>query len=133
MNNHAHEQNESHVELIEDALVMGTLTEVDWANKTARLDRFRQKSVKLRFGKELDEEMRRFATEFVRVDGKGYLRAPDTDKEEWVHIHVKGMSVPYQNKPKPFRSEDIEHIGSPFESNEELQDFIEVIREGRHV
>ena len=133
MNDHTHEQDEIHVELIEDALVMGTLMAVDWANKTARLDRFHRKSVKLRFGKELDEEMRRLATQFVQIEGKGYLKSPDTDKEEWIHIHVKEVSVPYQNKPKPFRGADIEHIGSPFESNEELDEFIQVIREGRHV
>ena len=131
--NDAHGQDENRVELVEDALVMGKLMEVDWANKTARLDRFRQKPVKLRFGKELDEEMRRFATEFVQIEGKGYLKAPDTDMEEWMSIKVESVSLPYQNKPKPFRSADIELIGSPFESNEELQDFIQVIREGRHV
>ena len=131
--NSDHEQGKNRVELIEDALVMGKLMEVDWTNRTARLDRFRQKSVKLRFAKELDETMRRFATEFVQVEGKGWLKAPDTDEEVWVSVDVEEVSVPYQNKPKPFRSEDIEHIGSPFESNEELEDFIRVIREGRHV
>lgn len=134
MNNSDERQQEDTMELIEDALVMGTLMAVDWANKTARLDRFRQKSVKLRFGKELDEEMRRFATQFVQIEGSGYLRAPDTDQEEWVHIHVKGMSVPYQSgEPKIYRRADDAKMKSPFRSNEELQDFIDVIREGRHV
>ena len=80
--NDAHEQREEEaVELIEDALVMGRLMEVDWTKRTARLDRFRQKSVKLRFGKGLDETMRQFATRFVQVEGSGYLKAPDTDRK----------------------------------------------------
>lgn len=132
--NSTHGQNESPVELIEDALVMGKLMEVDWTKRTARLDRFRQKPVKLRFGKELDETMLRFATEFVQIDGKGYLKAPDTDEEEWVHIHVKEVSVPYQSgEPKIYRRADDARMKSPFRSDEELQDFIDVIREGRHV
>ena len=132
---HAREgQQEDSVELIEDALVMGKLMEVDWTNKTARLDRFHQKSVKLRFNKAMDEEMRRFATEFVQIEGNGYLRAPDTDKEEWVHIEVASVSIPYQGgEPKVFRKADLEGMESPFRSNEELQEFIDLIREARHV
>ena len=135
---HAHErQQEDSVELIEDALVMGKLMEVDWTKKTARLERFRQKPVKLRFGKELDEEMRRFAMQFVRINGKGYLKAPDTDREEWVHIEVKAVSIPYQGKGKVFRKseweKDLKKYGSPFRSNEELQEFIDLIREARQI
>ena len=133
MNNHTHEQDESHVELIEDALVMGTLMAVDWANKTARLDRFWQKSVKLRFGKELDEEMRPFATQFVRIEGDGYLKAPDTDKEEWVHIHVKEVSVPYKNKPKPYRSAEWEADTRAIDLSFDVDEFNRIVCEGRHV
>ena len=132
--NHAHEQDENGVEVIEDALVMGKLMAVDWTNKTARLDRFRQKPVKLRFGKELDEEMRRFATEFVQIEGSGYLKAPETDREEWVHIDVVSVSIPYQGEGKVFRRAEWEKdLKSPFKSNEELQEFIDLIREARHV
>lgn len=132
----AHEQHkEDSVELIEEALVMGRLMEVDWAKRTARLDSFREKPVKLRFGKELDEDMRRFATQFVRIDGKGYLKAPDTDREEWTHIEVKAVSIPYQGEGKVFRKaeweKDLKKYGSLFRSNEELQEFIDLIREGR--
>ena len=134
MNDSHEQQKEDTVELIEDALVMGSLMEVDWAKRTARLDRFRQKSVKLRFGEALDETMRRFATEYVKIEGKGYLIAPDTDKEVVVSIDVKKVSIPYSdNKPRIYRSADSELMKSPFESNEELQEFIETIREGRHV
>lgn len=134
--NHSHEQKEEEiVELVEDALVMGKLMAVDWTKKTARLDRFRQKSVKLRFGKALAETMREYATQFVQIEGEGCLRAPDTDKEEWVDIEVKSVRVPYQGEGKVFRKEewekDLKKYGSPFRSNEELQDFIDLIREGR--
>ncbi len=133
---HAHErQQEDSVELIEDALVMGKLMEVDWTKRTARLERFREKPIKLRFGKELNEEMRCFATHFVQVEGKGYVKAPDTDREEWVSIEVESVCVPYQGEGKVFRKEewekDLKKYGSPFKSNEELQEFIDLIREGR--
>lgn len=132
--NSTHGQNESPVELIEDALVMGKLMEVDWAKRTARLDRFRQKPVKLRFGKELDETMLRFATEFVQIDGKGYLKAPDTDEEEWVHIHVKEVSVPYDgSKAKVFRKEEWEADTKAIDLSFDVDDFNRIVREGRHV
>ena len=129
--NHAHEQDETGVQVIEDALVMGNLMAVDWTNKIARLERFREKPIKLRFGKELDEDMRRFATHYVQIEGKGYLKR---DIERWASIDVERVSLPYEgNEPKIFRSADSALLESPFESNEELQDFIQIIREGRHV
>ena len=135
--NHAHEQDESQVELIEDALVMGKLMEVDWTNKTARLEQFREKPIKLRFNRALAEDMREYATQYVQIRGKGWLKAPDTDKEEWVDIEVKSVCLPYQGKGKVFRKEewekDLKKYGSPFRSNEELQEFIDLIREARHV
>ena len=134
--NHAHEQQpEEAVELIEDALVMGKLMEVDWTKGTARLELFREKPIKLRFGKALAETMREYATQFVQIEGDGCIRAPDTDREEWVSIEVKSVCVPYQGEGKVFRKEkwekDLKKYGSPFRSNEELQDFIDLIREGR--
>ena len=128
----AHEQHkEDSVKLIEDSLVMGRLMEVDWTKRTARLERFREKPIKLRFGKALAEEMRRFATEYVQIEGKGYLK---TDTERWESIDVEKVSLPYQGgEPKIYRRADDANMKSPFRSNEELQDFIDVIREGRHV
>ena len=68
---HAHErQQEDSVELIEDALVMGKLMEVDWTKRTARLERFREKPIKLRFGRALAETMREYATQFVQIEGR---------------------------------------------------------------
>ena len=133
MNQAREKHEEDSVELIENALVMGRLMEVDWTKRTARLERFREKPVKLRFAKELDEEMRRFATQFVQVEGSGNLKAPDTDREEWVHIEVTSVSIPHQRKGQVFRKADSEELESPFKSNEELQEFIDTIREGRHV
>ena len=132
--NHAHEQDENGVEVIEDALVMGKLMAVDWTNKTARLDRFRQKPVKLRFGKELDEEMRRFATEFVQIEGRGYLKAPDTDKEVWVSFQVESVSLPYDgSKAKVFRKEEWAADTKAIDLSFDVDDFNRIIREGRHV
>ena len=132
---HAHEQQqEDSVELIEDALVMGKLMEVDWTKRTGRLERFREKPIKLRFGKALAETMREYATQFVQVDGKGYLKAPDTDREEWVSIEVENVSLPYQsNGPKePFRG--VVHWrpnpASP-DDIKEMEEFMKAIREAR--
>ena len=133
MNNHAHEQNESHVELIEDALVMGTLMEVDWANKTARLEQFREKPIKLRFGKALDEDMRRYATKYVQIRGKGCLKAPDTDMEEWESIEVKSVSLPHDgSKPKKaFHGVNWRPYPAPPEDVKEMEEFMKAIREAR--
>ncbi len=133
--NHSHEQHEEDsVELIEDALVMGKLMEVDWAKRTARLDRFRQKSVKLRFGQKLDEEMRRFATQFVQVEGSGYIKAPETDSEEWVHIHVEKVSIPYDgSKAKVFRKAEWAADKKAIDETFDVDEFNRLIREGRHV
>ena len=132
--NHAHEQDQSRVELIEDALVMGKLMEVDWTNKTARLEQFREKPIKLRFSRALDEDMREYATQYVQIRGKGYLKAPDTDMEEWVSIDVHSVSLPYQsNGPKePFRS--AAEWGIPMRTPEESAEICEMmkaIREAR--
>ena len=132
--NHAHEQQpEERVELIEDALVMGKLMEVDWTKKMARLDRFRQKSVKLSFSKELDETMRSFATEFVQIEGKGYLKAPDTDVEEWVSIEVESVSLPYQGKGKVFKKAEWAADAKAIDQTFDVDDFNRIVREGRHV
>lgn len=131
---HTHGQDHDSDMPLEDALVMGKLMEVDWTNKTARLERFRERSVKLRFGKELDEDMRRFATQFVQIEGKGRLISPEI--ERWAVVNVESISLPYDgSKVKVFRNAEWEKElpKSPFESNEELEDFIQVIREGRHV
>ena len=134
MNQARKQHEENSVELIEDALVMGKLMAVDWAKRTARLDRFRQKSVKLRFGQKLDEEMRRFATQFVQVEGKGYLKAPNTDKEEWIHIHVKDVSVPYDgSKAKVFRKAEWASDASATDKTFDVDEFNRIVREGRHV
>lgn len=130
--NDAHEQQEEEaVELIEDALVMGRLMEVDWTKKTARLERFREKPIKLRFGKELDEEMRRFATQYVQVEGKGYLK---TDTERWESIDVEKVSLPYQEgkAKKPFRG--VAEWGVPMrtpEESKEIEEMMKAIREAR--
>ena len=131
--NDAHEQDEVPVELIEDALVMGKLMEVDWTKKTARLDRFRRKSVKLRFDKALDEDMRREATQYVQIKGKGYLKAPDTDMEEWVSIDVEAVSIPYESgKPKkPFKGVDWRPYPAASEDVKEMKEFMKAIREAR--
>ena len=129
---HAHErQQEDSVELIEDALVMGNLMEVDWTTRTARLERFREKPIKLRFDKALDETMRQFATQFVQIDGKGYMKDPDTDREEWTHIEVKAVSIPYQGKGKVFRKAEWAEDAKAIDKTFDVDEFNRIVREGR--
>ncbi len=140
MTNHTHKQNKNPDEFIEDALVMGKLMAVDWTKKTARLERFSRKSVKLRFSKELDEDMRHLFTKFVKITGKGNLNKDD----EWTSITVdtiegdRHWSQPFDmsdisKSPKIFRSADGLLIDDPFESDQDLQEFIRVIHEGRDI
>ena len=132
--NHTHEQDEDSVEQIEDVLVMGRLMAVDWTKKTARLERFQRKPIKLLFGKELDEEMRRFATQFVQIESSGYLKAADTDKEEWVHINVDAVSLPYDgSKAKVFRKADWAADAKAIDETFDVDEFNRIVREGRHV
>ncbi len=130
----AHEQHkEDSVELIEDALVRGSLMEIDWAKRTARLDRFRQKSVKLRFTRALDDEMRKFATEFVNVEGSGLLKAPETEREEWVYVDVENMYIPYQGKGKVFRKDEWAKDTRAIDTTFDVDEFNQMIRESRRV
>lgn len=131
--NHAHEQQEEEtVELSEDALVMGKLMEVDWTKRTARLERFREKPIKLRFGKELDEEMRRFATEFVQIEGKGYFISPEIEK--WAVIDVDSVSLPYDSSKPKKAFKGVEEWGVRMrtpEESAEISEMIKAIREAR--
>lgn len=123
----------------EETTVQGHLMEIDWARNTARLDRHGYESVPLEFDDKLNGDMQRFAKQFIKVEGSGTL---NITADKWVNVRVEriiGDMSPYEpfdlsefdRNPKVFRSGDMRHVAL-FESDEELNDFIRIIRESRN-
>ena len=73
---------------MEKALLYGWLKEVNWDGRTARLHDADGGSVRLSFGPEFDIEMRRLATEYVEVRGRGRF----DDRDEWVEVRVEQLN-----------------------------------------
>ena len=123
----------------ERTIVQGNLMEIDWARNTARLERRGSKPVPLEFDDRLNGDMQRYAKQFIKVIGTGTL---DITEDEWVNVKVEeviGDRSPYEpfdirelnRNPKVFHAEDMRDV-SLFESDEELNDFIRIIRESRN-
>ena len=124
---------------VEKASIWGYLRAVDWTNKTARLERIVGKPVPLKFGDELAEDMRRFATEYAQIRGEGVI-GPD---DEWVSVNVtsiEGDRDPY--KPfdmeeflaQPRKPSDFKALPQlPPDDDFDVDDFNRIIREGRNV
>ncbi len=123
----------------QEARVRGYLMEVDWANGTARLDSRVGKSIRLRFNTDFHGEIPGMLAQFVKIQGKGNLNKDG----EWTSIEVESItndndwSKPYTNdfsvNPKVFNTYDGLLIDDPFESDDELREFIQVVHKGRDV
>ena len=122
---------------MEKALLYGWLKEVDWDGRTARLHDADGGSVRLSFGAELDGEMRRLATEYVEVRGRGRF----DDREEWVEVRVEELnetrssSEPFDldaflNDPNP-KVFDPQKVVPIDLTDEEIEAFLSTIRQGR--
>ena len=124
--------------LDEPALVEGRLMEVNWACGTAELHFIPQRVVPLRFDPVLNDDMRRLATQYVEIRGRGHFN----DNDEWDVIYVeqitgtRSWSEPFdldafRNDPNPkiFDPEKVVTVSEPFDVDE----FIRVIHEGRDV
>ena len=122
--------------LDESALVEGRLMEVNWAYGTAELHYIPQRVVPLRFDSALNDDMRRLATQYVEIRGRGRFN----DNDEWDIIYVEQItdtqswSEPFdleafRNDPNPkiFDPEKVVTVSEPFDVDE----FIRIIREGR--
>ena len=132
--------NRETVAFYEEAIVRGYLMEIDWARNTARLDNLHGgKPVPLEFDDELNGDMQRFAKQYIQVVGSATL---DITEDEWVNVKVKKIiedRSPYEpfdireldRNPKVFHADDMRDV-EPFESEEELNDFIRIIRESRN-
>lgn len=120
-----------------EAVVYGDLMAVDWAKKTARLhlSAFR-KTMPLRFDADMDAEMRRFTTRYVRITGEGSRNADGNLTE----VKVKSIqgerhwSEPFdieaflaRPQPKILTVDDIKPLSEPFD----VEEFNRSIRRGR--
>ena len=125
---------------LEEAIVQGYLMEIDWAKNTARLEPYVGKPAPLVFDDNLAEDMRHLATQFVKIRGKGNLNKND----EWTSIRVETIkgdrhwSQPFDmsdlaKSHKVFRGADSLLIDDPFESDQDLQEFIRIIHKGRDI
>lgn len=112
------------------AVVHGKLMAVDWENRTARLQRYFDTPIPLRFGAALDREMQRVTRQRVEVKGQGRFDANDHWAEVQVE-HIKGTR-PYpepddldafRNNPnfKPFDPNNIITTDEPFDVDEFLR------------
>ena len=122
--------------LDESALVEGRLMEVNWACGTAELHFNPQRVVPLRFDPVLNDDMRRLATQYVEIRGRGRFK----DNDEWDIIYVeqitstRSSSEPFdleafRNNPNPkiFDPEKVVTVSEPFDVDE----FLRAIQEGR--
>lgn len=122
--------------LDESALVEGRLMEVNWACGTAELHYIPQRIVPLRFDPVLNDDMRRLATQYVEIRGRGRFN----DNDEWDIIYVEQITdtrswseafdlKAFRNNPNPkiFDPEKVVTVSEPFDVDE----FIRIIREGR--
>ena len=121
----------------EKALLFGWLREVNWARGTAQLHDHGGGYVPLRFEPALGDDMRRLATEYVEVRGKGRFDQHD----RWTTVKVEQVSGtqswrdPFDidallNDPNP-KIFDPEKVVTIDLSDEEFEDFLRAIHEGR--
>ncbi len=125
--------------LDESALVEGRLMEVNWACGTAELHFIPQRVVPLRFDPALNDDMRRLATQYVEIRGRGRFK----DNDEWDIIYVdqitstRSWSEPFdfeafRNNPDP-KIFDPDKIVTIDLTEEEWEAFHRVICEGRNI
>ncbi len=120
----------------EEALLLGWLKEVDWDGRTARLHDAGGGRVRLRFGPALDRAMRRLATEYVEVHGRGRL----DERDEWIEVRVEELREtrswrePFDldafladPEAKVFDPEQVVTVSEPFD----VEEFMKGIYEAR--
>lgn len=70
-----------------DAILHGWLKAVNWQRRTAQLHDYGGGYVRLRFDRALDDEMRRLATQYVEVRGRGELN----EQDQWTVVRVEEL------------------------------------------
>ncbi|MCY3919075.1 MAG: AbrB/MazE/SpoVT family DNA-binding domain-containing protein [Chloroflexi bacterium] len=121
----------------EEALLFGWLREVNWARGTAQLHGYGGGYVPLRFEPALGDDMRRLATEYVEVRGRGRFNEHDrwTTVEVEKVIGTRSWREPFDidallNDPNP-KIFDPDKVVTIDLSDEEFEDFLRAIPEGR--
>ena len=120
------------------ALLYGWLKEVNWAQGTAQLHEHEDKYVQLRFDATLNYEMRRLATQYVEVRGRGQFNKDDS----WHIVHVEQISGTrswsepfdlelFHNNPSP-KLFDPDKMVTIDLTDEEWESYNRAIREGRN-
>ena len=117
----------------EPALVEGRLMAVNWTYGTAELHFNPQRVVPLRFDPVLNDDMRRLATQYVEIRGRGRFK----DNDEWDIIYVEQITSPrsssepfdldaFRNDPNPkiFDPDKVVTVSDPFDVDE----FLRIIR-----
>lgn len=120
------------------ATIWGYLRALDWTHMTGRLEQIMGDPVPLKFAAGLAEDMRRYANQYVLIQGKGIL---DELADEWVCVSVHKITgtrnkfEPFDMRElsaspvKPFDPESLPSL-SP-DDNFDVDEFIRIIREGR--
>ena len=122
----------------EEALLFGWLREINWAQGTAQLHDWGGDHVNLSFEPLLAEDMRQFATEFVRIGGLGRI----DESNSWGRVRIREIAPAGSFNTKPFDLEAFLNDPSPkiFDSDklvkidlsdEEYESFVIAIEEGR--
>ena len=120
-----------------EAILYGSLNEVDWSKRTAQLHRYGEaRHIKLRFNRQLDDEMRLLATQFVKIKGYGRINKND----EWTRVTVEEIgrtrshdqefdleSFLSEPNPKIFDPDTVVRISEPFD----VESFIRDIHDAR--
>lgn len=122
----------------EAALLFGWLREVNWEKRSAQLHDDTGAFVALRFDPELADDMRRCATQHVRVDGGGRFN----ERDEWTTVRVNRISATkswraafsaseFAERPEPkiFDPATLVTASEPFDTD----DFVASIAAARHV
>lgn len=120
------------------ALLYGWLKEVNWAQGTAQLHEHEDKYVQLRFDAALNYEMRRLATQYVEIRGRGRFNKDDS----WHTVLVEQISGTrswrepfdlelFHNNPNP-KIFDPDKTVTIDLTDEEWASYNRAIREGRN-
>ena len=121
----------------EAAVLHGWLKVINWDQRTAQLHDSVGGRVSLRFGAELDDEMKRLATQYVKVTGTGRFKSHGgwrsvkvdsiRDTRSWDEPLDLGSFA--EEPPAGFDPQTVVTSAEPFD----VGDFIGVIHEGRDV
>ena len=122
----------------EEAVLFGWLREINWAQGTAQLHDWGGDHVNLSFDTLLADDMRQFATEFVRISGFGRIDESDS----WGRVRIREITpagsfntkpfdlVAFLNDPNP-KVFDPDKLVKIDLSDAEYESFVRAIEEGR--